>query len=128
MAAMGGAISYLLGELDGPLIALLIFMSIDYIIGFLCATAKKQLSSKIGFRGFAKKAALLLIVIVAHTVDVHLIGDSSVARTTTIIFLSCNEGVSILENACRIGLPVPQKLKDVLLQLRGDKANKSEDE
>jgi len=123
LVALGGAAGYFWGELDGLLIALLIFTVIDYVTGILCAIVKKELSSKIGGRGIVKKVLVFLIVGIAHTVDAHLIGYGSTMRTVTIIFYMCNEGLSVLENSCRIGLPMPQKLKNILLQLRGDKSN-----
>ena len=116
MCVIGGWLGWFLGGFDGLLYALVGFMAIDYCTGVLCAIAEKKLSSDIGRRGIAKKVAIFLIVGVAHIVD-GVIGNGGIARASTIIFFLSNEGVSLLENACRLGLPVPPKLKDVLSQL-----------
>lgn len=122
-AAIGGWLGYVLGGLDGFLYALLAFVVIDYITGLMCAVLDKKLSSEVGFRGIFKKVLIFALVAVGHIVDQNVIGDGSVIRTAVIFFYLSNEGISILENTVHIGLPVPQKLKDVLEQLhnRGDK-------
>lgn len=116
-AAIGGWLGYFLGGLDGLLIALLVFMVLDYVTGLMCAIADKKLSSEVGFRGICKKAVILLLVGVANIVDVHVVGTGSALRGAVICFYLSNEGVSLLENAAHIGLPVPEKLKAVLEQL-----------
>lgn len=122
-AAVGGWLGYVLGGLDGFLYALLAFVVIDYITGLMCAVLDKKLSSEVGFRGIFKKVLIFALVAVGHIVDQNVIGDGSVIRTAVIFFYLSNEGISILENTVHIGLPVPQKLKDVLEQLhnRSDK-------
>ena len=122
-AAVGGWLGYVLGGLDGFLYALLAFVVIDYITGLMCAVLDKKLSSEVGFRGIFKKVLIFSLVAVGHIVDQNVIGDGSVIRTAVIFFYLSNEGISILENTVHIGLPVPQKLKDVLEQLhnRSDK-------
>jgi toxin secretion/phage lysis holin len=122
-ATVGGWLGYVLGGLDGFLYALLAFVVIDYITGLMCAVLDKKLSSEVGFRGIFKKVLIFSLVAVGHIVDQNVIGDGSVIRTAVIFFYLSNEGISILENTVHIGLPVPQKLKDVLEQLhnRGDK-------
>lgn len=122
-AAVGGWLGYVLGGLDGFLYALLAFVVIDYITGIMCAVLDKKLSSEVGFRGIFKKVLIFTLVAVGHIVDQNVIGDGSVIRTAVIFFYLSNEGISILENTVHIGLPVPQKLKDVLEQLhnRSDK-------
>ena len=122
-AAVGGWLGYVLGGLDGFLYALLAFVVIDYITGIMCAVLDKKLSSEVGFRGIFKKVLIFALVAVGHIVDQNVIGDGSVIRTAVIFFYLSNEGISILENTVHIGLPVPQKLKDVLEQLhnRSDK-------
>lgn len=122
-AAIGGWLGYLLGGLDGFLYALLAFVVIDYITGLMCAVLDKKLSSEVGFRGIFKKVLIFSLVAVGHIIDQNVIGDGSVIRTAVIFFYLSNEGISILENTVHIGLPVPQKLKDVLEQLhnRSDK-------
>ena len=123
VAAVGGWLGYFLGGWDGFLYALLAFVVIDYITGIMCAVLDKKLSSEVGFRGIFKKVLIFSLVAIGHIVDKSEIGDGSVIRTAVIFFYLSNEGVSILENAAHIGLPVPQKLKDILEQLhnRNDK-------
>lgn len=123
IAAVGGFFGWFLGGLDGFLYALIAFVVLDYLTGLMCAVVDKKLSSEIGFRGIFKKVLIFVMVGVGHIVDTQIIGDGSVSRTAIIFFYCSNEGVSLLENASRIGLPVPQKLKDILSQLhdKGDK-------
>jgi len=123
IAAAGGGLGYFLGGWDGFLYALLTFVVIDYVTGLMCAVLDKKLSSEVGFRGIFKKVLIFSLVSIGHIVDQSVIGDGSVIRTAVIFFYLSNEGVSILENAAHIGLPVPQKLKDILEQLhnRSDK-------
>lgn len=127
IAALGGWLGYFVGGMDGLMIALLIFMVLDYITGILCAIADKKLSSAVGFRGITKKVLILMLVGVANIADVHVIGTGSALRGAVVFFYLSNEGVSLLENAAHIGLPVPDKLKDVLVQLhnRSGKDNTS---
>lgn len=124
IAAIGGWLGYFLGGWDGFLYALVAFVVIDYITGLMCAVLEKKLSSEVGFRGIFKKVLILSLVAIGHTIDQSVIGEGSVIRTAVIFFYLSNEGVSILENTARIGLPVPQKLKDILEQLH----NKSDKE
>lgn len=119
----GGWLGYFLGGCDGLLIALVAFVVLDYISGVVCAFADKTLSSEVGFKGICRKVLIFLLVGVANILDVQVIGTGSVLRTAVIFFYLSNEGVSLLENAARIGLPVPEKLKVVLQQLH----NKSEE-
>jgi len=123
IAAAGGGLGYFLGGWDGFLYALLAFVVIDYITGLMCAILDKKLSSEVGFRGIFKKVLIFSLVAIGNIVDQSVIGEGSVIRTAVIFFYLSNEGVSILENAAHIGLPVPQKLKEVLEQLhdRSDK-------
>ena len=124
-AALGGWIGYFVGGMDGMLIALIVFMVLDYITGLMCAVMDKNLSSAVGFRGICKKVLILMLVGVANIMDVHVIGTGSALRGAVICFYLSNEGLSLLENAGHIGLPIPVKLKDVLAQLhnREDKGN-----
>ncbi|HCJ4334412.1 TPA: phage holin family protein [Listeria innocua] len=123
-AAIGGWLGYFLGGWDGFLYALLTFVVIDYITGLMCAVLDKKLSSEVGFRGIFKKVLIFSLVAIGHIIDKNVIGDGSVIRTAVIFFYLSNEGISILENAVHVGLPVPQKLKDILEQLH----NRSEKE
>jgi len=117
-AAVGGFIGWFLGGLDGFLYALIAFVIVDYITGVLRAIVEKELSSRVGAHGIVKKVALFLIVGVAHLADVYLLHDNGVLRMAVIFFYISNEGISLLENAAVIGLPVPTKLKDALAQIR----------
>ena len=121
--AVGGWLGYFLGGCDGLLIALVVFAVVDYITGVMCAINDKKLSSEVGFRGICRKVLIFFLVGVANILDVQVIGTGSVLRTAIIFFYLSNEGVSLLENAAHLGLPVPQKLKDVLEQLH-DRAEK----
>jgi len=119
-------LGWFLGGLDGFLYALIIFVIVDYITGIMVAIINKELSSEIGARGIFKKILIFILVGIAHIIDSRLIGEGSVIRTAVIFFYLSNEGISLIENSTRIGLPVPQKLKDVLAQLHGK--SKGEDE
>ncbi len=116
-AAVGGWLGYFLGGCDGLLYALIAFVIIDYITGVMCAVIDKRLSSEVGFKGIFKKVLIFLLVGVANILDVQVIGTGSVLRTAVIFFYISNEGVSLLENAAHLGLPIPQKVKTVLEQL-----------
>ena len=83
----------------------------------MCAFADHTLSSEVGFRGICRKVLIFLLVGAANILDVSVIGNGSVLRTAVIFFYISNEGVSLLENAGHLGLPIPQKMKDVLEQL-----------
>ena len=122
-AALGGFLGWFLGGVDGFLYALIAFVVIDYITGVMCAIADKSLSSAIGFKGICRKVLIFALVGVGHILDTQVVGNGSVMRTAVIFFYISNEGVSLIENAVHLGLPVPQKLKDVLEQLheRGEK-------
>lgn len=111
---------FLWGQMDGLLYALLAFMVLDYITGLISAYIAKKLSSKVGFTGIAKKVFIMVLVAVGHILDVHVLGGGAVCRSAVIGFYIANEGISILENAGKIGLPLPEKLLDVLEQLRKD--------
>ena len=116
-AAIGGWLGYFLGGCDGLLYALIAFVVIDYITGVMCAINDKTLSSEVGFRGICRKVLIFLLVGIANILDIHVIGTGSVLRTAVIFFYISNEGVSLLENASHLGLPVPKKIKAVLEQL-----------
>lgn len=126
LTAIGGWLGYFLGGFDGFMYALLVFVVVDYITGIMCAVLDKELSSEIGFRGIFKKVLIFTLVAIGHIIDKNVIGDGSVIRTAVIFFYLSNEGISILENVVHIGLPVPQKLRDVLEQLN-DKSEGEED-
>ena len=123
---LGGWLGYFLGGCDGLLIALVAFVSIDYVTGVMCAVSDKDLSSRVGFKGICRKILIFALVGVANLIDVQVIQTGSILRTAVIFFYLSNEGVSLLENAAHLGLPIPKKLKAVLEQLH-DKHNKEED-
>ena len=114
LAAVGGWLGYFLGGCDGLVYALILFVAADYVTGVMCAAVDKRLSSEIGFKGICKKVLIFVLVGLANILDVQIIGTGSVLRTAVIFFYISNEGVSLLENAAHLGLPVPEKLKDIL--------------
>jgi toxin secretion/phage lysis holin len=116
-AAIGGWLGYFIGGVDGLMTALLIFMVLDYITGVMCAVVDKELSSAVGFKGIFKKVLIIMLVGVAHIVDLHVVGTGDALRSAVICFYLSNEGVSMLENAAHLGLPIPEKLKSILAQL-----------
>lgn len=117
-AGLGGIMGWFLGGLDGFLYAVLVFIIIDYITGVMVAIMKKKVSSEVGFKGICKKVLIFCLVGMAHILDVHVIQTGNIVRTAVIFFYLSNEGISIVENASILGLPVPQKMKDVLEQLK----------
>lgn len=124
--AVGGWLGWFLGGCDGLLYALIAFVVIDYITGVMCAINDHSLSSEVGFRGICRKVLIFLLVGIANILDVNVIGTGSVLRTAVIFFYISNEGVSLMENAAHLGLPVPEKIKVVLEQLH-DRAEDKED-
>ena len=125
--AVGGWLGWFLGGCDGLLYALIAFVVIDYITGVMCAINDQSLSSEVGFRGICRKVLIFLLVGIANILDVNVIGTGSVLRTAVIFFYISNEGVSLMENAAHLGLPVPEKIKVVLEQLH-NRAEDKEDE
>ena len=128
LAAVGGWLSWFLGGCDGLLYALIAFVVIDYITGVLCAIYDKNLSSSVGFKGIAKKVLIFILVGVANIIDLYVIRDGAAIRGAVIAFYLSNEGVSLLENAGHLGLPIPDKLKDILAQLHKRDDKKEDDE
>lgn len=125
-AVIGGWLGYFLGDCDGLLYALLAFVVIDYLTGITCAINDHTLSSEVGFRGICRKVLIFLLVGIANILDVSVIGSGSVLRTAVIFFYISNEGLSLVENAAHLGLPVPEKIKAVLEQLH-DRTDDKED-
>ena len=124
-ATIGGWLGYFLGGCDGLIYALTAFVVVDYITGVMCAIADKKLSSSVGFKGICRKVLIFTLVGIAHIIDMQVIKAGSVLRTAVIFFYLSNEGVSLLENAAHLGLPIPNKLKEVLEQLH-DRSEKEE--
>ena len=129
-AGIGGWLGYFLGGCDGLVLALLLFVVMDYITGIMCAVADKKLSSEVGVKGICWKVLIFMLVGIANILDVQVIGTGSVLRTAVIFFYLSNEGISLLENAAHLGLPIPEKLKLVLEQLheRSEEENDSSGE
>ena len=123
LAGVCTVLSFLFGDIEGMMVALIALIVLDYISGVIAAAVEKRLSSEVGAKGIAKKIFMLLIVALANIVDINVIGDGHVLKTVTVVFYICNECISLIENAGRIGVPVPKKLLDVLEQLR-DKGDK----
>lgn len=124
-SALGGWLGYFLGGCDGLLYTLLAFVAMDYITGVMCAVNDHTLSSEVGFRGICRKVLIFMLVGIANILDADVIGTGSVLRTAVIFFYISNEGVSLLENAAHLGLPVPEKIKTVLEQIH-DRAEKED--
>ena len=118
LAVICTAVAFLFGSADGLIIALVVLIVLDYISGVIAAVVEKRLSSEIGAKGIAKKVFMLLIVAVANIVDINVIGEGHVLRAVTVVFYIANECISLIENAGRLGVPVPKKLLDVLAQLK----------
>ena len=125
-SVVGGWLGYFLGGCDGLLYALIAFVVIDYITGVMCAIINKQLSSEVGFKGIFRKVLIFLLVGIANIIDVQVIGTGAVLRTAVIFFYISNEGVSLLENAGHLGLPIPERVKTVLEQLHDRAENGKE--
>lgn len=125
-AGIGGWLGYFLGGCDGLLFALLAFVVVDYITGVMCAISNHTLSSEVGFKGICRKVLIFLLVGIANILDVEVIGTGSVLRTAVVFFYISNEGISLLENAGHLGLPIPEKMKVVLEQLH-DRSEKGDE-
>lgn len=125
-SAVGGWLGYFLGGCDGLLYALIAFVVIDYITGVMCAIINRELSSAVGFKGIFRKVLIFLLVGIANIIDVQVIGTGAILRTAVIFFYISNEGVSLLENAGHLGLPIPEKIKTVLEQLHDRAENGKE--
>lgn len=128
LAAIGGWLGWFLGGCDGLLFALIAFVVVDYITGVMCAVGDKKLSSEVGFKGICRKVLIFLLVGISNILDVQVIGTGSILRTAVIFFYISNEGVSLLENAGHLGLPIPEKMYAVLAQLhdRAEDADKED--
>lgn len=115
----GGLIASLFGAWDKLLWALVVLMVLDYVTGVIKGIYTKQLSSDIGFKGLLKKIMILVIVALSNVAQ-QLTGENIAIREIVIMFYIANEGISIMENAAVLLPNTPEKLKDILLQLRGD--------
>lgn len=122
--AVGAVLGFMYGEVSGLFWALIAFMALDYITGVIVAIIEKRLSSEVGFRGLAKKFLILVFVAVGHIADTYILGGTPAAMSAVMLFYIANEGISIIENAAALGLPVPKKITGLMEQIR----NKSESE
>lgn len=122
--AVGAVLGFMYGEVTGLFWALIAFMALDYITGVIVAIIEKRLSSEVGFRGLAKKFLILVFVAVGHIADTYILGGTPAAMSAVMLFYMANEGISIIENAAALGLPVPKKLTSIMEQIK----NKSESE
>lgn len=126
LAAAGAWLGWFLGGMDGLIYAVIVFVIADYITGVMCAINDKRLSSEIGFKGICRKIIIFMLIGVANLIDVYVIKSGAMLRTATIFFYLSNEGISLLENAVHLGLPVPEKIKQALKQLTDNNDNKKE--
>lgn len=126
--AIGGWLGWFLGGCDGLMIALIIFVVADYITGVMCAIADKKLSSSVGFKGICRKVLIFILIGIANALDIYVFDHAGVLRTAIIFFYISNEGLSLVENSAHLGLPVPDKLKDVLEQLHDRDGKESDKE
>ena len=130
IAVGAGLFAFLYGDISPLFWATLCFMGLDYITGVIVAINRKELSSAIGFKGLSKKFLILIFIALAHVLDVYVLGTYPVLQSAVMMFFVANEGISLVENAAELGVPIPSKLLDVLQQLKkqGEKENKDEEE
>ena len=130
VAAIGGVIGWIWGDFTPLLAALIVCMALDYISGVACAVVRKDVSSKIGFKGIVKKILILMLVGVAHILDAYVLNSTPVLQSAVTMFFIANEGISLVENAAGLGIPIPKKMLEVLkqLKLKGDSTEKDESE
>ncbi len=129
IAALGTGITWLFGTWDTALVVLVCFMVLDYFTGVLRAWTNKEISSDVGLKGIARKTVILIVLIVAVLLDRLLNTGTWVFRTLICYFYIANEGISLLENCAGLGLPIPSKLKDALVQLKdGEKKELSKEQ
>ena len=124
-SAVGGWLGYVMGGCDGLIVALVLFVVVDYATGVMCAVSDKKLSSEVGFKGICRKVMIFTLVGIANVLDTEVLRTGSVFRTAVIFFYLSNEGISLLENAGHLGLPIPEKMMTVLEQLHS-RAEKDE--
>lgn len=119
-AGVCGVFSYIFGGMDTLMGILLMFIVIDFLSGFIKAWMKKEFDSSVFYLGGVKKIGILLIVVLATQLDLLVLGDTVILRTSAISYYIVNEGFSILENWGQLGLPLPKSLKNALTKLKGD--------
>ena len=134
VTAVGAIVTALIGDWDGAIITLLLFMAADWITGLTVAgvfhrspkSRNGALESRIGLKGLCRKGAMLLVVLVAYRLDL-MAGLHGVLRTGAIVALVCNEALSILENVGLMGVKYPEIIDRVIRQLLGEKTDKEKD-
>ena len=114
---VGAYFGWFIGGFDGLIYALAAFVAIDYMTGVMVGIIEKKLSSSVGFRGIFKKVLIFIFVGIGHTIDFYVLKNGSTVRTAIIFFYLSNEGLSILENSSKIGLPIPNSLKNIFNDL-----------
>lgn len=120
LAFICGAAGWFFGSFDSLIYALIAFVVLDYVTGVLLAVHDRKVSSQIGFKGICKKAIIFILVALGHVIDKYVIGGGSSLKTMLIMFYLSNEGISIIENAGKMGVPLPKKLKEVICQLKSN--------
>lgn len=118
IATIGTGFTWLFGAWNTALGVLILFMILDYATGVLRGYINKKLSSNIGLHGIARKAVIFVVLIVAVALDRLLNTGNWVFRTLVCYFYIANEGLSLIENCSALGLPIPDKLKEALAQLK----------
>ena len=129
--AVGASLfAFLYGDITPLFWAVLAFMILDYITGLVAAWINKEISSEIGFKGLAKKFLILVFIALAHILDVNVLGTYPVLQSAIMMFFIANEGISLVENAAGLGIPIPKKMLEALkqLKLKGDSTEKNESE
>lgn len=119
IAVLGAVAGYLWGPWDMFLELLLVFVALDYITGFVCAAMNHRLSSEVGFRGLARKVMIFVVIAIATMIERLIPGANSAIRSAACCFYIANEGLSILENMAMMGVPFPESIKKMLVQLKG---------
>lgn len=120
-SALGGFLEWFLGGMDDFLHALIAFTVVDYVTGVMCAIEDKTFSSAVGFKGICCKVLIFALVGIGNTLDVYILGEADVLRTAVLFYYLSNEGISLLENSAYLGLPIPEKLRNILEQLHNRK-------
>ena len=128
VAAIGGVIGWIWGDFTPLFAALIVCIALDYISGVACAIVRKDVSSEVGFKGIVKKILILLLVGVAHVLDAYVLNSTPVLQSAVMMFFIANEGISLVENAAGLGIPIPKKMLEVLKQLKMKADNDDESE
>lgn len=118
LAVLGAIFGFLFGDMQGCLIALLCFIILDFITGVCTGIVEKNLSSEVAWRGIIRKLMEILIVSAAHIFDKYICGSGDIILTAVCFLFISTEGISLLENAARLGVPIPKKLVEALSQLK----------